>query len=281
MRDPDNLQGNIKDWWETNPMTYDWGKTLPYKEGSVEFYGEIDRRFWKAAWFAHKLGEGPFSRLIEYPSLRGKRVLEIGCGAGTITAELAKHGALVTAVDLTFHSVALTRRRFDLLNLSGDIRQMDAEHLGFPNESFDFVWSWGVIHHSANTQGIIGEIQRILKEEGEARIMVYHRNSINFWIGLILIRGVLFGGLLRSSTQELCNKYSDGFIAKYYTCNQLKAMFQEHFHGVKTEIYGQKSEIWQIPGSKFKDILVRGTPNFLAWWLTRKFGGFLFLCAKK
>ena len=65
---------------------------------------------------------------------------------------------------------------------------MDAEHLEFPDETFDFVWSWGVIHHSANTEAIIREIHRVLKPGGEARVMVYHRNSINFWIGLILIR---------------------------------------------------------------------------------------------
>ena len=240
MQDPDNLQGNIKNWWDTNPMTYDWAKTLSHEEGSLEFYREIDRRFWMAAWFAHQPGEEPFSRLIDYPRLCGKRVLEIGCGAGAITAQLAKNGAAVTAIDLTPHAIALTRRRFELFGLSGDIRQMDAEHLGFPDETFDFVWSWGVIHHSTNTEAIIREIHRVLRPGGEARVMVYHRNSINFWVGLILIHGLLFGELLRYSVQELCNKYSDGLIAKYYTSTQMKAMFQKYFRNVEADVYGQK-----------------------------------------
>ena len=277
MQDSDNLQIDIKSWWETNPMTYDWRKTLSCEEATPDFYQEIDRRFFTAAWFAHRPGEEPFSRLIEYPRLRGKRVLEIGCGVGAITAQLAKNGAVVTAIDLTPHAIALTRRRFGLSGLSGDIRQMDAERLEFPNEAFDFVWSWGVIHHSANTEAIIREIHRVLKPHGEARVMVYHRNSINFWIGMILLRGLLFGGLLRYSAQDLCNKYSDGFIAKYYTKGQMRSMFQKYFRSVKTDVYGQKNEVWQIPGSRFKDILVDITPNSLAWWLTRKFGGFLFL----
>jgi 2-polyprenyl-3-methyl-5-hydroxy-6-metoxy-1,4-benzoquinol methylase len=281
MQDSDNLQGNIRSWWETNPMTYDWRKTLSCEEATPDFYQEIDRRFFTAAWFAHRPGEEPFSRLIGYPRLRGKRVLEIGCGVGAITAQLAKNGAVVTAIDLTPHAIALTRRRFELFGLPGDILQMDAERLEFPNESFDLVWSWGVIHHSANTKGIIGEMHRVLKSDGEARVMVYHRHSINFWIGLVLIRGLLFGGLLRYPVQELCNKYSDGFIAKYYTSNQMKAMFQKYFRCVETDIYGQKNEVWQIPGSKFKDILVGATPHSLASWLTRRFGGFLFLRAIK
>jgi ubiquinone/menaquinone biosynthesis C-methylase UbiE len=281
MQDSDNLQGNIRNWWETNPMTYDWGKALSYEEGSLDFYREIDRRFWKAAWFAHKAGDEPFSRLIDYARLRGKRALEIGCGAGAITAQLAKIGAVVTAIDLTPHAIALTRRRFELFGLSGDIRQMDAERLEFPDETFDFVWSWGVIHHSANTENIIGEIHRVLKNGGEARVMVYHRHSINFWVGLILIHGLLFGELLRYSVQELCNKYSDGLIAKYYTSPQMKKMFQNYFRFVETDIYGQKNEVWQIPGSRFKNVLNSITPNSLVWWMTRRFGGFLFIRAIK
>jgi len=281
MQDSDKLQDNIKNWWETNPMTYDWEKTLAHQEGTLEFYQDIDQRFFAGAWFAHKPDGEPFGCLIEYSRLRGKRVLEIGCGAGAITAQLAKNGVVLTAIDLTPHAIALTRRRFELLSLSGDIRQMDAEHLDFADETFDFIWSWGVIHHSANTEAIIREIHRVLKPHGEARVMVYHRNSINFWIGLISIRGLLFGGLLRSSMQELCNKFSDGLIAKYYTCSQLKAKFQKYFREVETDIFGQKNEVWQIPGSRFKDVLVSITPNHLAWWVTRRFGGFLFLRAIK
>jgi 2-polyprenyl-3-methyl-5-hydroxy-6-metoxy-1,4-benzoquinol methylase len=276
-----NLETDIQNWWEANPMTYDWRKTMPYEEGTFEFYNEIDRRFFTAAWFAHKTGEEPFGRLIDYPRLCGKRVLEIGCGAGAITAQLAKNGAVVTAIDLTPHAIALTRRRFELFGLSGDILQMDAEHLEFPDETFDFVWSWGVIHHSANTEGIIGEMHRVLKRDGEARVMVYHRHSINFWIGLILLRGLFFGGLLRYSVQDLCNKYSDGFIAKYYTKGQMRAMFQKYFRNVKTDVYGQKNEVWKIPGSRLKDFLVVITPNSFAKWLTRRFGGFLFIRAIK
>jgi 2-polyprenyl-3-methyl-5-hydroxy-6-metoxy-1,4-benzoquinol methylase len=281
MQDSDNLQVNIKNWWETNPMTYDWGKTLSYEKGTIKFYREIDRRFWVAAWFAHRRDGEPFGCLIEYPRLSGKRVLEIGCGAGAITAQLAKNGAVVTAIDLTSHAIALTRRRFELFGLPCDIRQMDAERLEFPDETFDFVWSWGVIHHSADTEAIIREIHRVLKPHGEARVMVYHRNSINFWVGLILIHGFLFGELLRSSVQELCNKYSDGLIAKYYTSTQMKAVFQKYFRNVKADVYGQKNEVWQIPGSRFKDVLTSITPESLVWWLTRRFGGFLFLRATK
>jgi 2-polyprenyl-3-methyl-5-hydroxy-6-metoxy-1,4-benzoquinol methylase len=281
MQQSSKLQSDIRSWWEVNPMTYDWRKTLSHEEGTREFYEAIDNRFWKAAWFAHEPNEQPFNHLINYDDLRGKRVLEVGCGSGAISAQLARNEALVTAIDLTSHAVALTRRRFELFGLQGDVRQMDAEHMELPNETFDFIWSWGVIHHSANTEAIIAEMHRVLKPGGEIRLMVYHRHSIKFWVGTILIRGLLFGGLLRYSAEELCNKYSDGLIAKHYSSGQLSAMLEKLFRDIRIDIYGQKEELWQIPGGRLKSALLRMTPNSIANWLTRRFGWFLFARATK
>lgn len=274
------LQVGIQGWWEENPMTYDWKSTLPYQEGTPGFYREIDTRFWEAAWFAHRPGEQPFNRLIDYSKVRGKRVLEIGCGAGALSAQLAKNGADLTAIDLTEHAVNLTRRRFSLFELAGDIRRMDAERLDFPDATFDYMWSWGVIHHSANTESIISEIHRVLKPGGEARIMVYHRNSIVFRLGHVLVRGVLMGKLLRQSVQEIANQYTDGLIAKYYTPADFKAKFKQ-FRRAETEVCGQKVEVWQLPAGQLKNALVKLTPDKAAKWLTDKFGMYLFLRAVK
>ncbi len=281
MTESNNLQAGVRRWWEASPMTYDWHKTNPYKEGTPEFYREIDSRFWKAAWFAHRPGEEPFSRFIDYSRLPGKRVLEIGCGAGALRAQIAKHGAHLTAIDLTEHAINLTRRRFEISGLAGDIRQMDAEHMDFPSDSFDFIWSWGVIHHSASTEAIIRQIHRVLKPGGEAGIMVYHRNSIVYRVGYTFIRGVLQGKLLRHPVAEIANRYSDGLIAKYYTPAEFAAKFQILFSRATTEVCGQKVEVWPMPRGQFKNALVGVTPDAPARWLTERFGMYLFLRATK
>lgn len=261
-------------------MSYDWRHTNRYEPGTAEFYTEIDNRFWKAAWFAHEPGAEPFSRLIDYSRLAGKNVLEIGCGVGALSAELAKHGAQLSAIDLTETGVKLSRKRFELNGLTADIRQMDAEALDFPDNRFDFAWSWGVIHHSANTERIIEEIHRVLKPGGEVRLMVYHRKSIVFLIGHLLIRGILMGKLLRNTLQEIANEHTDGLIAKYYTAEDFANKFQA-FSNVSTEIMGQKVEVWQIPAGRLKELLVRLTPDSIARWLTTRFGMYLFLKATK
>jgi len=280
MAEAARLQSAVKRWWEANPMTYDWKGTSPHEIGTPEFYREVDRRFWKAAWFGHEATNEPFSRLISYVRLEGKSVLEIGCGAGSLTERLARHSKYVTAIDLTKSAVDLTRRRFALHGLHGNILQMNGENLGFPDEAFDFVWSWGVIHHSANTERIVEEIHRVLKPGGEACVMVYNRNSIEFQLGIRIIRGVLLGGLLKYSVDELADRCSDGFIAKYYSPVRFREMFSK-FHQVQSEIYGQKCELWQVPHGRVKDLLVEVTPDALASWLMRRAGSFLFVRSQK
>lgn len=275
------LEAEIREWWEANPMTYDWRKTISPKEGTPEFFEVIDQRFWDAAWFAQRAGEQPFSRLIDYPKIRDKRVLEIGCGAGSISGQLAASGTQLTAIDLTEHAIALTQRRFRLFGLSGEILQSDARNLDFDDNTFDLVWSWGVIHHSSETEKIISEIHRVLKPGGQARVMVYHRNSIWFQIHHVVIRGIFLGRLLRHTREEIANKYTDGHIAKFYTRREFRAKFEPAFSNISTEVYGQKVELWPLPASRLKNLLVRLTPDLIGNFVTRRVGGFLFLVATK
>ena len=106
------------------------------------FFARIDREFHRAAWFAQPRGAPLFAGLIDYGALRGRRVLEVGCGLGAIAAELARRGADVTALDLTWTGTAAAARRLALDGTRGAAVEGDAERLPFADGSFDFVWSW-------------------------------------------------------------------------------------------------------------------------------------------
>ena len=71
------------------------------------------------------------SSVIPFKAYSGKKVLEIGCGAGLDAAEFARNGALVTAVDFTDTAVKETLTTFEEANLSGVVKQMDARKLAF------------------------------------------------------------------------------------------------------------------------------------------------------
>lgn len=108
-----------------------------------------------------------------------KDVLEIGVGMGADHEQWAKAGPRrLAGVDLTARALAWTQRRLQALNLHSHLLQADAEALPFPDESFDIVYSWGVLHHTPKTSLAIQELHRVLRPGGTARLMLYHRHSI-------------------------------------------------------------------------------------------------------
>jgi ubiquinone/menaquinone biosynthesis C-methylase UbiE len=121
-----------------------------------------------------------------FEEAEGKRVLEIGVGAGTDFREWCRHAAHATGVDLTDAAIALTAERLALEGVSAArfvLRRADAESLPFDDDTFDIVYSWGVLHHTPDTQRAFREAFRVLKPGGTLRTMVYHVPS---WTGLML-----------------------------------------------------------------------------------------------
>jgi len=273
-------QTDVRRWWTDNPMTYDWRGEIAFEPGSPEHLAEIERRFLAEAWFAQAPGDPPFSGLIPFEELRGKDVLEIGCGTGVHARLLAQAGARLSAVDLTPTAVELTRRRLELAGLSADVREADAERLPYADGSFDFVWSWGVIHHSENTDRVIGEIARVLRPGGRLALMIYHRNSITFWLNYVAYRGVVRGGLLHEGPDELANRWSDGVIARHYTRRGFTAALAPWFDDVRTEVMGQLGEAIPLP-ARVRQPLARVLPQSAQHAVLRRAGWFLFASARR
>jgi SAM-dependent methyltransferase len=267
-------QQDVRRWWTDHPMVYDWRERAPDLTDAT-YLEEVERRFLAESWFAQPDAAPPYSGLIPFGELRGKSVLEIGCGSGVHAKLLAEAGADLTAVDLTPTAVAMTRRRLELHGLEASVLEADAESLPFPDASFDFVWSWGVIHHSRDTQRVIDEIARVLRPGGRFAFMVYHRSSITFWINYVLFRGVVRGGLLRERPDELANRWSDGVIARHYTRRGLTQALGPHFERIRTEVMGQLGEAVPLP-ARLRRHVAPLVPLDLRRALLRRYGWFLF-----
>jgi ubiquinone/menaquinone biosynthesis C-methylase UbiE len=258
-------QAQNRAWWQKNPMRYDWNDRIPAEEFSRAFYEEIDRRFFEdAAHYAPPV-KRPFDALIPFDSLASKDVLEIGVGNGSHAQLLAPHCRSYTGIDLTDHAVTSTTRRFELFGINGRIHQMDAEKLEFPDDSFDFIWTWGVIHHSANTDRILAQMHRVLRPGGTAVVMVYHRSFWYFYGLSGFFRGVLQGGLLKTrSLHKLVQLHTDGAIARFYTPAQWRDLVHSKgFRVVSQRIMGVKAEILPLPPGALKRLLMRWTPDAL------------------
>jgi ubiquinone/menaquinone biosynthesis C-methylase UbiE len=101
---------------------------------------------------------------------------------GTDLLQLARRGMRVTGIDLTEEGINLARKRFELYQIPAELKIDDAENLSFPDNTFDVVYSFGVLHHTPDTQKAIDEVRRVLVPGGLAVIMLYNRNSLNYYI---------------------------------------------------------------------------------------------------
>jgi SAM-dependent methyltransferase len=158
----------------------------------------------------------------------GLRTLEIGVGLGADHQSFVEGGAEMYGVDLTPRAIEHTARRLALFGLQSRLAVGDAENLPFPEDSFDLVYSWGVLHHSPDTPKAFKEVQRVLRKGGTARIMVYSKWSLigsMLWVRYGLLRGRPF-----MSLRELYDKYLESPGTKAYTiaeARELCAGFRE------------------------------------------------------
>ncbi|HIJ83198.1 MAG: hypothetical protein HW380_2852 [Magnetococcales bacterium] len=268
-----------RDWWENNPMQYDWKDGIKYEKFSVEYFQEIDKRFFYATKPIMPWKEKPFDNLIPFADLKDKQCLEIGVGCGTHAQLIAGHAMGFTGIDLTQHAVQCTGARMKLSGFDhARIFRMDAERMDFPDHSFDFVWSWGVIHHSADTQQVLSEIKRVLKPGGTAIIMVYHRNFWNYYIVTGLILGIIKGGFFRTRSLTQIQQYAtDGALARHYTISEWLSLAKPWFIVEKIQIFGLKAQLLPIPGGKIKNAILKVVPDRVARFLVHngKMGTFL------
>lgn len=265
-------------FWESHPMRYDWKQDIPFEVGSQAFYDEIDRRFFRNVQQYMPWTSVPFDNLMPLAHLADKKVLEIGVGMGSHAGLLSAHAGSYTGIDLTQYAAAVTANRMQVFGRDADIRQMDAEALDFADDSFDFIWSWGVIHHSSNTRKILQEMQRVLKPGGEAVIMVYNRGWWNYYIcgGLIggLRRGRIFKG---RSLAKTIQEDTDGALARYYSRRTWRRFASPHLEVDEVFIKGAKTDLFPIPAGRFKTALMRLLPDPVARFMTGRLGmgGFL------
>ena len=182
-----------REQWSQDPCGAEYDRDHPL--GTREFFDTIEQHRYSeyAPWMPTVMGFDRFA---------GAHLLEIGCGMGSDLVQFARGGAICTGIDITPRSIEITRHRFALYELNGTFLLSDGERLPFPSETFDIVYSNGVLHHTPDTAGAIREIHRVLRPGGTAKVMLYHRNSLNYWVEIVLRRGLLRAEFLRGRSAE-------------------------------------------------------------------------------
>lgn len=202
----------VRSFWSRTPCG-SWDATAP--EGTAEYFAQIEARRYELEPFIH--------RFAEFGSTHGQSVLEIGVGLGTDHVQFARSGATLHGVDLTERGVELVRRRLALEGLASELQTADAERLPFPDDSFDYVYSWGVLHHTPDTPRAVREAIRVLKPGGRICVMVYARHA---WVSYGL--WARHGPLSRKPTRSIADvlhHHMESLGTKGYTKGEVRRMF--------------------------------------------------------
>jgi ubiquinone/menaquinone biosynthesis C-methylase UbiE len=177
------LKARVKAFWNQESCDADQARSEKY---SREYFEQIEQwRYWDQP-FIHS-----FAQFTRY---HGKRVLEVGFGAGTDLVQWLRAGAVVSGIDLTEEALANVRHRIQLYGLPQpeSLQVADAENLPFPSNTFDLGYSWGVLHHTPNTEKALAELVRVVRPGGEIKIMLYNRRGMyawKMWIKHTLLKG--------------------------------------------------------------------------------------------
>ena len=193
-------------------------------EACGEVYAREDEKFDLEAEARRRYELEPYILdFARFEEAAGKDVLEIGVGMGADHLQLARSGPKsLTGVDLTDRAITLTGERFAQYRLKSNLRVGDAESLPFADNSFDFVYSWGVLHHTPNTPQALREVWRVLRPGGVARMMIYYKYSLvgaMLWARYGLLAGRPFTPMARIYSEHL---ESPG--TKAYTLGEARAM---------------------------------------------------------
>jgi len=263
----------VQDYWNNRPCNI---RHSQKPIGSREYFDEVEAR--------KHFVEPHIPGFAEFERWNGKKVMEIGCGLGTAMINFARHGAQVTAVDLSDKSLELAKQRVEVYDLKDKVTFYagNAEELSqfVPVEPYDLVYSFGVIHHTPHPECVIDQIRQYLKPGSTVKIMVYYRYSWKvLWILLTYGKGQFW------RINELVARYSEAQEGCPVTYVYSKTEARELLSGLEI-VDMQVDHIfpYYIPDYKqykyTKEWYFRWMPQWLFRWLEKNFGWHLCVTAR-
>jgi len=250
------LTAEVRAYW--NHRIHDL-EVSPHPPGSAGFFADLDEYHFDK--LHHLL------TLIDFNGHAGRRVLDVGCGAGVDLVRFVRGGAVAAGVDLADSAVALARENLRHQSLQASLCVGDGERLPFPDSAFDFVFAHGVVQYTAGDRALVEECRRVLKPGGTAFFQVYNRIS---WLN-VLSRVMKVG--LEHQDAPVIRKYSPGEFKSLLVGFSSVRVVYERFP-VKSRLHGG----WK--GALYNHVFV-GTFNAIPKALVRRFGWHLLAFCQK
>jgi len=217
---------NVRDYWKGKNIPQIWYSEI--EPGSVSFYNNVRKQRFELYY--------PYLKeSAEFKYHDGEKILEVGVGMGTDLIEYARNGSKVYGIDLGADQIELAKDMFNKLGFTyEDLQVASAEKLPYESNYFDFVYSFGVIHHTPNINATIDEINRVLKPGGRAVIMIYARGWKHY-LKRCFIHGFLKMKIFRYGFdwQRVYNEVSEvnggSPLTQVLTRKQVKKLFKDFY----------------------------------------------------
>lgn len=219
-------KAKVYEYWNANVCETDEYITRVGGQYRLSSHKPFSREYFDAMESIRFGSQPDIMGFAQFTRYHGKRVLEIGVGAGNDFIQWVRAGAEAYGIDLTEAAIEMTQARIRAYGLKCvELRTADAEALPYEDDFFDLVYSWGVLHHTPDTKRAIAEAVRVTKPGGTIKLMLYNRRSlvsVKYYIYFAMLKGKP----LRSITDVLYyNMESIG--TKAYTQREIRQMLAQ------------------------------------------------------
>ena len=243
----------VKKFWDDRPCNV---RHSDKEVGTLDYFKEVTKK----KFFV----EPHIKTFSDFGRWNGKKVLEIGCGMATAGVNFAANGAYYTGVELSETTLDLAKKRFELFEQSGTFYQGDAELLStfVPSQTFDLIYSFGVIHHSPRPSRIFSEMKKYMNENTVVKVMLYAKDS---WKNYMIE-----AGLDQPEAQYGCpiaNTYTKDEVVDLMEGFDVLSIEQDHIFPYQIEPYKRGEYLKQPWFESMSPEMFRTLEKNLGWHL--------------